>query len=82
MKAPEELWTVARRLDDLLEDVVFVGGMVRELLITDPAAGPARPTVDVDCIIDVSRAGHVAFARRLRALGFREDSSEGAPICR
>lgn len=52
MKAPAELWTVARSLGDILGEVVFVGGMIRELLITDPAAGAARPTQDVDCIVN------------------------------
>lgn len=29
-----------------------------------------------------SYAGYVAFGERLRALGFREDTSKGAPLCR
>jgi hypothetical protein len=35
VKAPSELWTVARCLGDILDEVVFVGGMIRELLITE-----------------------------------------------
>jgi hypothetical protein len=38
------LITVAQRLGVLRERVVFVGGMVRGLLITDTAASPFRPT--------------------------------------
>jgi hypothetical protein len=36
------LVTVARRLSGMREKAVFVGGMVRGLLITDPAASPHR----------------------------------------
>lgn len=83
MKIPPELSTVARYLGHLKEKVVFVGGMIRGLLITDPAAGAARPTDDVDLIVDVPN--YKAFAdlnQELRGLGFRELIEGGAPICR
>lgn len=83
MKAPAELWTVARSLGDILGEVVFVGGMIRELLVTDPAAAAARPTHDVDCIVNaVSLADYAELSGRLRSRGFAECSDEGAPICR
>jgi hypothetical protein len=83
MKGPEELWTVARCFGDMVDEVVFVGGMIRELLITDPAAGPARPTRDVDCIVNaVSWAEYMRLSDRLRARGFAECTDEDAPICR
>lgn len=42
-----------------------------------------RATVDVDVIVEVvSYAEYSRFSKRLRNLGFSEDSSEGAPICR
>ena len=74
---------VAQRIEPLLSEVVFVGGQVAELLITDPAAVRVRPTTDVDVI--VSAATKVEFRsieQRLTALGLRNDQSEGAPICR
>jgi hypothetical protein len=71
------------RLGPLRDRVVFVGGSVRELLITDEAAPPERPTDDVDGIVSISsRAEYYELADELRALGFHEDTSEGAPICR
>lgn len=82
MKAPKELGLVAERLGDIADEVVFVGGMIRDLLITDPAAGPARPTDDVDCIVDVSRAQYYFLTEKLRERGFREDTDEDAPLCR
>ncbi|MGB2626076.1 MAG: hypothetical protein WAK20_04770 [Candidatus Acidiferrum sp.] len=79
----ELLKQVARRLGPLLGEVVFVGGCTTGLFITDNAAGEVRPTFDVDVIAEIaSYAEYAAFAERLRALGFREDTSEGAPPCR
>jgi predicted nucleotidyltransferase len=79
----ELLIAAARRLGPLLDAVVFVGGSTTELLITDEAAAEIRPTDDVDVIADItSMSQYVAFSARLRKLGFAEDTSEGAPICR
>jgi hypothetical protein len=83
VKVPTELWTVARAFGDILGEVVFVGGMIRELLITDPAAGAARPTQDVDCIVNaVSWVDYAHLSGRLRSRGFSECMDEGAPLCR
>jgi predicted nucleotidyltransferase len=77
------LLVVVRRLGDLRDRVVFVGGMVRGLLVTDAGAAPERPTDDVDLIVELaSTAAYHRLAVKLRALGFREDSTPGAPICR
>jgi hypothetical protein len=79
----ELLITVARLLRPMLEDLVFVGGCTTALLITDPAAAEVRPTYDVDAIAEInSYAEYSVFSERLRKLGFVEDQSEGAPICR
>ncbi len=74
---------MAARLKPLLPEIVFVGGCTTGLLISDPAASPVRATDDVDVIVEVaSYAEYARFSKRLRNLGFSEDSSEGAPICR
>ena len=74
---------IARRLQPLLADLTFVGGCATGLLITDPASAPARPTRDVDVIAEVtSYAEYSALSERLRVLGFKEDSTEDAPLCR
>ena len=79
----ELLTDVARLLLPLLDELVFVGGCTTALLITDPAAAEVRPTYDVDSIAEItSYAEYAAFSQRLRQLGFAEDQSEGAPICR
>src|ERR1700761_3211583 len=73
----------AVKLKPLLEEVVFVGGCATGLLITDPGAAAVRGTYDVDVITEIaSYADYVVFSERLRALGFNEDSREGAPLCR
>lgn len=73
----------ARLLKPMLEDLVFVGGCVTGLLITDKASAEVRPTYDVDAIAEItSYAEYAVFCERLRKLGFEEDGSEGAPICR
>ena len=79
----ELLTKAARLLQPLLQGLVFVGGCTTALLITDDAAAEVRPTYDVDAIVDISSyAEYVDFSDRLRKLGFKEDTSEDAPICR
>jgi hypothetical protein len=79
----EQLTVAARLLRPLLADLVFVGGSVTELLVTDEGAADPRPTRDVDAIVGSrSYREYVAFGDRLRSLGFSEDASEDAPICR
>lgn len=73
----------AKLLRPLLDELVFVGGSTTGLLITDSGAGDVRPTSDVDAITEItSYADYNAFSERLRELGFAEDTSEGAPLCR
>ena len=73
----------ARLLEPLLDELVFVGGCTTALLITDKAAADVRPTYDVDAIAEItSYAAYADFSARLRKIGFTEDTSEGAPICR
>lgn len=79
----ELLKAAARQLTPLLDELVFVGGCTTGLLITDEAAAEIRPTFDVDAIAEItSYAEYATFSERLRELGFGEDDSEGAPICR
>ena len=79
----EQLIIAARLLRPLLGELVFVGGAVTGLLITDQAAADPRTTFDVDAIAEItSYAEYAAFGNRLRALGFQEDTREGAPLCR
>lgn len=79
----EMLVRAAEALGDLRDEVYFVGGAVVDLFITDPAAPRPRFTQDVDVVVQVTSYGAwVGLGERLRALGFREDRREGAPLCR
>jgi predicted nucleotidyltransferase len=79
----ELLTAAAKLLGPLVDELVFVGGCATGLLITEEAIADVRPTVDVDAISEVtSYAGYVNLSERLRALGFKPDTSEGSPLCR
>lgn len=63
------LQTVANGLGDLKDDMVFVGGAVAELYANNPELSDIRPTLDVDCVIEIhSRAAHAKLEENLRAL--------------
>lgn len=71
------------KLGELSDEMVFLGGCATGLLITDPAAPPVRETKDIDVIVEVTtKAEYYKLSKKLRELGFNEDQSEGAPICR
>jgi predicted nucleotidyltransferase len=73
----------ATRLHPLLPEIVFVGGCASGLLINDQGAGIVRKTYDVDVIAEIaSYAEYTLFSNELRKLGFAEDTSDGAPLCR
>jgi hypothetical protein len=85
MKNPnlDLLVTVVKKLEPILEEIVFVGGCATGLLVTDPGASAVRRTFDVDVIAEiVSYSGLVTFSERLEKLGFSRDTSEAAPTCR
>lgn len=77
------LEAAARALEPMLGEVVFVGGCVAGLLITDRAVAGVRPTTDVDVIAEVySYAQYDELSDRLRELELIPDAREGAPTCR
>jgi predicted nucleotidyltransferase len=74
---------VAKRLGDLRDKVVFVGGCATGMFITDPAMPEVRATQDVDVIVEVtSRMEYYRLEEELRSRGFKQDMSENAPVCR
>lgn len=79
----EILETCAHALGPLCDELVFLGGCVTALLITDAASPPVRVTRDVDVLAEVATtAEYHKLERRLRERVFEVDSSKGAPICR
>ncbi len=76
------LRVIAEGLGELRHDVVFVGGSVAELYADDPAATDIRPTMDVDCVIELATYGSLQeFEGQLRKHGFENDIESGV-ICR
>ncbi len=74
--------TVARGFGDEVPRVVFVGGTVTALYPLEGGVD-VRPTIDVDCVVDVATtAEYYAYVSRLRSRGFRECTDENAPLCR
>ena len=79
----DKLQIIAEGLGNLNEQVVYVGGAVAQLYVTDPAATDIRPTKDVDCVIELGGYGKLAeLEETLRHKKFENDQSPGAPICR
>ena len=78
----EMILHVARKLGNLLEKVVFLGGSATGLLITDPAAPDVRMTQDVDVIVEAATwIEYHRLEQELLQRGFVQDTSDGAPIC-
>ncbi|MEX2411165.1 MAG: hypothetical protein WD607_07295 [Candidatus Paceibacterota bacterium] len=58
-------------------------GAVAELYASNPELSYIRATFDVDCVVELrSKMAHARLEGNLRALGFANDTSKGAPICR
>ena|ERR1700734_1662960 len=79
----ELLTLIAHRLEELCEEVTFIGGCITGLLITDKAAPDVRFTIDVDCIANIiTQFEYHNFSEKLRKKGFKEMSAGNHPICR
>jgi len=75
--------TIANALGDLKEKVIFVGGSVAELYADFPEVSDIRPTNDVDCFLEIhTYLQYTKLEEELRHLGFKDDTAQGAPICR
>lgn len=73
---------VAKKLGNLNDRVVYLGGCATALFISDPLSLDVRPTLDVDCIIDVISLGQYhKFENELIKRGFKK-SIEDDIICR
>lgn len=69
-------------LGPLLSEVTFVGGATVGQWLSDEAAPGARPTNDVDVVVELASKSQLdAFGGRLRERQFREDFESGV-ICR
>jgi hypothetical protein len=76
-----DLRRIALALDDLCEQVVFVGGAVAGLLVTDPLGNSVRATRDVDAVVNTSRARFHEIEALVAERGFERDVRSDV-ICR
>ncbi|SHM30840.1 Nucleotidyl transferase AbiEii toxin, Type IV TA system [Cyclobacterium lianum] len=73
---------VAKALDDLCEEVVFVGGAMVSLYIDDPYAEDIRPTKDIDVTFQITTAWELERIRiLLNQKGFKE-AADSPVTCR
>ncbi|MGX8741888.1 hypothetical protein [Legionella pneumophila] len=74
----EALYKAATLLKDLNEHVVYVGGRIVGLLITDLIEDDVRPTYDIDVALDLGRTdivAHYSLQKKLESLGFKPDEN-------
>lgn len=87
VRSIEMIMVIANALEELVEEVVFVGGCATPLLVEEAAQPEARMTEDVDFVIEAAvTQDYYRFAEKIREKGFREDM-QGAidgvgPLCR
>jgi hypothetical protein len=75
------LLRIAQALGELREHVVFVGGAVAGLLVTDPLADTVRATRDVDAVVNATRATFHRIEKMVGQRGFVRDVGSDV-ICR
>lgn len=75
------LRTIAEALGGLREQMVFVGGAVAGLLISDPLADAVRATIDVDAVVGATLSRFHEIEEAVAAQGFVRDIHSGV-ICR
>lgn len=72
----EALYQAAKRLKDLNDQVVYVGGRIVGLLITDAIEDDVRPTFDIDIALNLGKTDivtHYSIQKKLESLGFKPD---------
>jgi len=72
---------IAEALGDLREQVVFLGGAVAGLLVTDPLTDSVRATRDVDAVVNANRAIFHRIEQTVAQRGFARDVTSDV-ICR
>lgn len=70
----DQIREVAHHLAPHLDEMVFLGGAVVALLLTDIMAPDVRPTMDVDVIVGIrNRLQFNKFEAKIRKLGFTQN---------
>ncbi|MFV0345572.1 MAG: hypothetical protein ACK5IQ_04910 [Bacteroidales bacterium] len=72
---------VALALGDLNDEVIYVGGAVVSLYVTDEGAEQPRPTKDIDISVQVSTYSQIERLRKILASRGIYPSSGKAVMC-
>ncbi|QNH22258.1 hypothetical protein HEP73_03190 [Xanthomonas sp. GW] len=75
------LRAIADALGELREQVVFLGGAVVGLLLSDPLAESVRATYDVDAVVDLDWSRFRRIEERVQTQGFAREMESGV-VCR
>lgn len=75
------LRVIAEALGELREQVVFLGGAVVGLLVSDPLAESVRATYDVDGVVDLDWSRFRRLEERMYVQGFTREVESGV-VCR
>ncbi|MBB4592823.1 hypothetical protein [Xanthomonas cannabis] len=75
------LLVIADALGELRDQVVFLGGAVVGLLVSDPLAESVRATYDVDAVVNLDWAGFRGIEARVESQGFVREMQSGV-VCR
>ncbi|KAB0535401.1 hypothetical protein F7R02_10945 [Xanthomonas cissicola] len=71
------LLVIANALGELCEHVVFLGGAVVGLLLSDPLAENVRATYDVDAVVNLDWARFRGIEARVESQGFAREMRSG-----
>ncbi|AFZ47768.1 hypothetical protein Cyast_1812 [Cyanobacterium stanieri PCC 7202] len=79
----KNLERVAELLAPIPTRFIFTGGATIILYVYEILHDELRPTLDVDCVMEVfSRVEYYALAQKLREIGLEEYVTKDAPLCR
>ncbi|AGH96752.1 hypothetical protein [Pseudobdellovibrio exovorus] len=79
----EMIKVIAKALGELNENAVFVGGATVPFYVPEAYQHQVRPTEDIDVVMEIlGRHANSINEDILRQKGFRNDTSQGAPVCR
>ncbi len=79
----QSLAQVTEKLQLTGSPFAFLGGAILPFLLDDSSMVIARPTKDVDVIMEIlTRVEFSKLEEQLRTIGFKHDTTQGAPKCR
>lgn len=83
MTVAGQILEIASQFEKFGYEFAFLGGAVLQVLLTDQATEPVRVTKDIDVLVNAqTRLSYTKLEKMLRSSGFKNDTRDGAPLCR